>query len=1473
MTRRASIAFIAGPVALALAAAVFATASFAQEGSDLELDISACPDPVTVGDEMVAVFSVFNRGPDPAIGVSAMWDIDTGHLEEDVEDPRLEVLSATPSRGSCEKFDNWPDGVPQHRIRCLLGTLPVGETAEVLVVAKPIGAGWARIDVQFNAATDVVFRECTRQAFVNIVASGGQSLCECSAERGAAGLRGGGAAPPICDVDPDKSKFFADGNEDSVATPLDDKRAGTLDSVFLYVRARDDTDKAVGNRPVAIEVVRTCNGGDRQTATITATGKQALRTDAAGELRINLGALPRTAPPGFTPGEYTFTAVVDGVRLRPTHRAVFLGPPSVMRSQLVLSPRDVWANGDDRLGVELRVRDECNRSVVKNSETSGPSVHLQFRGPEEIRWPENNDPALDRAGVARFSDILFEKEGDYSVEGVEAEDQVVARGQVRAKPPPIVEDIEIIQTIGFRENAGVPLPRAEQGKYLVGNRPTVVRVSVRNRDRDAAHVAVTLKGSRGLSQIGTQRLSMLRQPGVGANRLDLATTYNFLLPQDWVEGTIGVETMLEPKDRLSDRPAQETFQFHQRALDVRWLVFDNGSGVASASLAASASDLLRRLYPLSKLSYAPLGTPVAVSPRVDVASAGGRLGPLYRALSPRPDFLFGWLPLPNCDGSGDWRPTSASPTNAPPYTIKLRENVASGTATQGCAQKVLAHELAHDFLLMHPDLGSYLTVPLLKEDFIGVGGTLGFPPKRIEDIGLDTSGALRLRQNDVELMSQRQNDTSVWISQTSWKQIFDRTRGPGDTGGGGQAVATLLVRGSVSLSGAATLQPSYPVAPPIDPPEDGPYCLWLRGAGGEALHTDCFSVSLLDHYAEPLDRADFYRSVPHPPGLASIVLTRNEQTLAEQRASPHRPTLEITAPRAGENWDGVETLRWSASDADGDTLSYLLQYSPDDRVSWIPLALDHDMPQLEVDTSQVRGGDKFWLRVIASDGLNATTAETGPIAVPKKSPQAFIVLPEPDTMLRVGAPLLLQAASYDLEDGGLDGAALTWTSDRTGPLASGALVAIQDLPAGPHRLTLTARDRDGNQGTATADVLVIVPCVGDCDESNAVTIAELIIGVNIALGSAAGTECRLFDADGDREVRVNELVTAVAAALNGCPPANADTPTATAAATPSTQSTTTATATRTPIRTQTGIVSTATPRPATATPIPPRTPTLPLVPTPTRTPTPGQRRYCQTLPTPLAIPDGDPAGVSATMMLSDAVTIADLDARVVIPHMFVGDLIVRLTHESTGTTVRLIDRPGFVDDGLGCPLDDVDCTLDDEAAKPVEDECADIPPALAGRLTPNEALSVFDGENLAGLWRLNVSDALGGDTGALTQWCLELAPPRPPVVTAITCNGALSCEVGLGESFTVAFTFEDLDGDASSWSLTAVSDDNMEFPEASGLFAHPSGGEPIARTVAAFICPSGNCRATVYTFVVVVTDATGAQSAERGVEVRVRGSS
>ncbi|MEO8605864.1 MAG: hypothetical protein ABI629_25060, partial [bacterium] len=126
-------------------------------------------------------------------------------------------------------------------------------------------------------------------------------------------------------------------------------------------------------------------------------------------------------------------------------------------------------------------------------------------------------------------------------------------------------------------------------------------------------------------------------------------------------------------------------------------------------------------------------------------------------------------------------------------------------------------------------------------------------------------------------------------------------------------------------------------------------------------------------------------------------------------------------------------------------------------------------------------------------------------------------------------------------------------------------------------------------------------CIGDCNGDGVVTVNELILGVNIALGHTPVTACAAFDANHDGMVTISELIAGVNNLLYGCgvtPPTPPPTPTATATqtATSSTSATPLATDTPTPppIDTPTATPSQSPTRTAVPTKSATRTPTVPM---------------------------------------------------------------------------------------------------------------------------------------------------------------------------------------------------------------------------------------------------------------------------------------
>ncbi len=139
----------------------------------------------------------------------------------------------------------------------------------------------------------------------------------------------------------------------------------------------------------------------------------------------------------------------------------------------------------------------------------------------------------------------------------------------------------------------------------------------------------------------------------------------------------------------------------------------------------------------------------------------------------------------------------------------------------------------------------------------------------------------------------------------------------------------------------------------------------------------------------------------------------------------------------------------------------------------------------------------------------------------------------------------------------------------------------------------------------------------------------------------------------------------------------------------------------------------------------------------------------------LSIPDGNPGGTSDTLGVAATGDILDLKVVLNVTHTYVGDLLFRLTNETSNVSVVLADRPGFPDAPFGCSGSNIAATFTDESTTPVEDVCLAGPAAIAGDLQPEQPLSAFDGSPLNANWTLFVSDNAGQDIGTVDSWCLQ----------------------------------------------------------------------------------------------------------------------
>ena len=150
--------------------------------------------------------------------------------------------------------------------------------------------------------------------------------------------------------------------------------------------------------------------------------------------------------------------------------------------------------------------------------------------------------------------------------------------------------------------------------------------------------------------------------------------------------------------------------------------------------------------------------------------------------------------------------------------------------------------------------------------------------------------------------------------------------------------------------------------------------------------------------------------------------------------------------------------------------------------------------------------------------------------------------------------------------------------------------------------------------------------------------------------------------------------------------------------------------------------------------------------------------------------------------------IRDINVGLLIPHTWQGNLKLNLTHLRTGVSTSLFDQPGVPQTTFGFSADNYGNSmtgelffLDDEATEFYDTQPLGSvsPPGIenvTGSWLPEGDLSLFDGINASGIWRLRIEDFGGGDVGTLETFSLHIttsAIPEPCFMMAFSISIAL----------------------------------------------------------------------------------------------------
>jgi hypothetical protein len=274
---------------------------------------------------------------------------------------------------------------------------------------------------------------------------------------------------------------------------------------------------------------------------------------------------------------------------------------------------------------------------------------------------------------------------------------------------------------------------------------------------------------------------------------------------------------------------------------------------------------------------------------------------------------------------------------------------------------------------------------------------------------------------------------------------------------------------------------------------------------------------------EPADNTptlSFGQVVTFTAGTAEVQIVKgaDDEILVSHDVSPHAPTVsDVVLEGPPGVVTGTITLSWSASDADDDPLSYDVHYSADGGGSFQPLLMGLGGGgsssagtswaqtgaaggSAEIDTAELAGSEGGVLRVVASDGVNTGQGDSDPFVMANKPPEPRILTPADGTQVHYGQLINFSGEATDAQDGNVTGDALVWGT-QDGPLGTGPLLSVDDLPVGVNHVTLTAT----NSVDLSASTSITVVVDDDLElPGPTLSVAPTQVGWHVAAGTAEG---------------------------------------------------------------------------------------------------------------------------------------------------------------------------------------------------------------------------------------------------------------------------------------------------------------------------------------------------------------------------------
>ncbi|MSP13523.1 MAG: hypothetical protein EXR62_11275 [Chloroflexi bacterium] len=306
----------------------------------------------------------------------------------------------------------------------------------------------------------------------------------------------------------------------------------------------------------------------------------------------------------------------------------------------------------------------------------------------------------------------------------------------------------------------------------------------------------------------------------------------------------------------------------------------------------------------------------------------------------------------------------------------------------------MAHELGHTYGLYIDGCEEYNTKCHNKS-----GRLYGDPV----DGGLDPLNKV-LKQDNLWKSSNAVNDLmgggehsyhppqlDYWVNLDTYNKLLNANTGNAENSVPGVSIRSttaqpvLLLDGAVTKNGDFYLPPFYiiPDGRPTDLPLEGDVLIQLQDENNTVLYQGGLPVStqFTSDITTTLDMASLVVEVPFNSQTRYVVISLFGRELERRLVSANPPTVAVVSPAPGMVDDSQFEVRWQAFDPDNDPVKVSVLMSSDGGQTWETMEEYIEGTSYQVEPGLLTPGGSYWIKLIASDGVQTTTTTAGPFVI------------------------------------------------------------------------------------------------------------------------------------------------------------------------------------------------------------------------------------------------------------------------------------------------------------------------------------------------------------------------------------------------------------------------------------------------------------------------------------------------------------